>query len=471
MKSILRKSALLFLALGVLAGCVNEDDYSAPNLDCSSAGLTANKSVADVKAESTTTPVLYESETEDIIEGYVTSNDEKGNFFKTVYLQTKPTDGSAPIGFSVPLDVTTMYGEGFVPGNKVYVKLNGLYTAVVDGILSIGQLYQPAPTDTPEIGRISEFDWNRYVFPSCAEKVGENELVRQVTLAQAFNNAQLGTLIEIQNVQFSDGSIGRQFYDVDSGGGATNHTIVSASIPAVGNEGIVRFSSFASFANQIVPSGSGSIRGVLTKFGSTFQFMVRSTSDINMEGPRVDGFPPLVGNALQFLPTFNETFESYPTTSNYNGQTFAGLVNDAHVGSKYWSVRSFSNNKYAQFSSFNGNQSNVVYLMFPVQMTPGNKFSFQTKDGFNDGNVLRVYYSTNYTAGGNVGEATLVDITSSFQIATGSTSGYATNFTNSGDFTIPANVSGNGFFIFEYSGQDDTGVTTTMQIDNVKVTP
>ena len=102
-------------------------------------------------------------------------------------------------------------------------------------------------------------------------------------------------------------------------------------------------------------------------------------------------------------------------------------------------------------------------------MTPGNNFSFQTKDGFNDGAVLRVYYSTNYTAGGNVSDATLVDITSSFQIATGSTSGYATNFTNSGNFTIPSNLTGNGFFIFEYTGQDDTGVTTTMQLDNVKV--
>jgi len=471
MKSIFRKSAILFLAIGVLAGCVNEDDYANPNLDCVDPGLTANKSVADVKAAATSSPVLYESETQDIIEGYVTSNDEKGNFFKTVYLQTKPTDGSAPIGFSVPLDVTTMYGEGFIPGTKVYVKLNGLYTAVVDGILTIGQLYQPSPTDTPEIGRIAEFDFNKYVFPSCGERIDEDELVRQVSLSEAFNNAQLGTLIEIQNVQFSDGSVGRTFYDIDSGGGATNHSIISASIPPSGNEGIVRFSSFASFADEIIPSGSGTIRGVLTKFGSTFQFMIRSTSDINMQGPRVDAYPPKVGDAIQFLPTFNETFETYPTANGYNGQVFAPLINDAHIGSKYWDVRSFSNNKYVQFSSFNGNQSNQVYLIFPVQMTPGNKFSFQTKDGFNDGSVLRVYYSTNYTAGSNIDDATLIDITSSFQIATGSTSGYAANFTNSGDFIIPSNVSGNGFFFFEYTGQDDTGVTTTMQIDNVKVQP
>lgn len=463
---------MLFLALGFTVSCVNDDDYSAPNTDCVDPGLTANTSVADVKAAATSAPVQYNPTGNNIIEGYVTSNDEKGNFYKVIYLQTKPTDGTDPIGFSVPIDLTTMWGEDFYPGKKVYIKLNGLYTAVVDGILSIGGLYQSSPTAAPEIGRIAETEWRNFVFPSC-DDVDESELVRDVTIGQAYTNAVLGTLIEIDNVQFSDGSVGRKYYDVDSGGGATNHTLVSASIPPVSfsGDGIIRFSSFASFIDMIVPGESGSIRGVMTKYGSDFQFMVRSESDINLSGPRVDAYPPLVGNNIQFLQTINETFESFSTTSNYNGQTLNGLINDASIGSKYWSVRSFSGNKYAQFSSFNSNQSNVVYLIFPVQMTPGYKFSFQTKDGFNDGAVLKVFYSTNYVAGGDINAATLTDITSSFQIATGSTSGYATNFTNSGNFTIPANVSGNGFFIFQYTGQDDTGNTTTMQIDNVKVQP
>ena len=108
----------------------------------------------------------------------------------------------------------------------------------------------------------------------------------------------------------------------------------------------------------------------------------------------------------------------------------------------------------------------------PVAFTPGYKFSFKSKDGYNVGNVLKVYYSTNYTAGANIGQATLVDITSSFTIATGATSGYAVNFTNSGDYTIPATLTGNGYFIFEYSGNGVGNVlTTTMQLDDVKVIP
>ena len=58
------------------------------------------------------------------------------------------------------------------------------------------------------------------------------------------------------------------------------------------------------------------------------------------------------------------------------------------------------------------------------------------QDGFNDGDPLKVYYSTDYIPGGNMSQATLVDITSKFVIATGSKTGYATNFTDSGTYPI-----------------------------------
>ena len=473
MKSIIRKSAILFLSLGVMAGCVNEDDYSAPNLDCVDPGLTANKSVADVKNAATSAPVLYTAD--DIIEGYVTSNDEKGNFFKTVYLQTKPTDGSAPIGFSVPLDVTTMYGEGFTPGKKVYVKLNGLHVAVVDGILSIGQLFQPTPEDAPEIGRIAEADWKRFLFISCDQPVSEETLVRQLPVTQSFTNAALGTLIEIPNVQFGDASIGRTYYDIDSGGGATNHTLVSSATPAltVPNNSVIRFSSFASFADELIPSGSGSIRGVMTKFGSTFQFTIRSLSDVKLTGPRVDPFPPVVGNAIVFEGSFTENFESYTAGSNTTGQfNFPRYINDPVVGTRFWRVRSNGTpvNKFIQMTSFGGTpENNRTLFIVPVDMTAANTFKFQTRTSFVVQNSLKVYYSTNYTPGADVNAATLVDISSSFAISNGSN---ATGpFLDSGIYNIPANLTGNGYFIFEYTG---TGLTTppqttNMDIDNIVV--
>ncbi len=458
MKNILIKSALLIaLTLGVTS-CINDDTYGVPENTLTTYELTATKTVAQINASANSTAVAYTAD--DIIEAYVTSNDESGTFYKSISFQTIPTDNTAPIGFSVPVNQTSLFAKGFTPGRKVFIKLKGLYVAKVYGSMQIGSLYQGA------LGRISEFEWQNHLFPS-ATVVPETAMVRTLTLEQAYADVNQNTLVDLSIVQFSDGSINRTYYDVDSGGGATNHLLSSS---AGGTDRIIRFSSFAAFTGNQVPTLSGKIRGVLTKYNSDYQFIVRYESDIDLTQPRFDVFPPVGGTAITFAPTLNENFESYSVTSS--GATFPKYVNDPFIGSRLWDVKTFSNNKYAQMSSYNSNAVNKVYLAMPITFTPGHKFSFKSKDGFNDGNVLKVYYSTNYTAGGNMSQATLVDITSYFSIASGTSTGYATNFTNSGDYTIPATLTGNGYFIFEYSGNGVGNVlTTTMQLDDIKVIP
>ena len=52
-------------------------------------------------------------------------------------------------------------------------------------------------------------------------------------------------------------------------------------------------------------------------------------------------------------------------------------------------------------------------------------------------------------------------------ISSGTTSGYASSFVNSGAYLIPPSLTGNGYFIFEYDGTN--GITTTIQIDDINV--
>lgn len=453
--NFIKSVAFVAVLSASLTSCINDDDYGVPNQECVEPALTANKTIAEVFAAATTAVVQYTAD--DVIEGYVTSNDERGNFFKVVYVQNKPTDGSAPVGFSIAIDKTTLFGDNFYPGRKVYVKLKDLYVAKVNDGLSVGALYEGA------IGRINENQYKNFVFPSCSE-VSEEELVRELTLTQALTNANLNTLIELQTVQFADAEIGGTYYDEDSdntAGGATNRYLMDTS----GNTLALRTSSYANFSGNLLPSGSGTVRGVLTKYAGEYQFTVREESDIQLEGVRLDAAPPIVGTALTY-GLYNETFESFTV----NNQIFPNAINDAASGSRYWQVKSFSNNKYIQMSSFGGTaEANRALFIIPVDFTAASTFNFQSKDGYNDGAVLKVYYSTNYVPGGDINAATLVDITSSFTIATGSTTGYATNFTNSGNYTIPASLTGNGYFIFEYTGNGNGGPTTTMQLENIKV--
>jgi hypothetical protein len=213
-------------------------------------------------------------------------------------------------------------------------------------------------------------------------------------------------------------------------------------------------------------TGKGKIRGVLTKYNSTYQIILRTERDVNMPNQRVDYQLPIGGTAIQYLPTFTENFESYATTSS--GAVFPKYINDAFKGGRYWDVKSFSG-KYIQMSSFSSGGTNTAYLAMPIAFTPGKKLSFKTKDGFYNGPVLKVYYSKDYVPGGDFSKATLVDITSSFTIASGTETGYASNFTNSGFYTIPASLTGNGFFIFEYNTAGRAQVTSTMQLDDITV--
>src|SRR5690606_15419748 len=167
-------------------------------------------------------------------------------------------------GFSIPVDVTSTFIE-FETGRKVLIKLDNTYTDKKFGSLRIGALYGD------EVGRLSPEQYEEVLHRSCTV-VPEEDLVQNITISQALSEARINTLIELQNVQFRAEAVGDTYSDpVKQIGGATNPYIVDES----GNEIIFRTSSFANFAGSVVPEGSGTVRGVLTKYNDDYQFMAR----------------------------------------------------------------------------------------------------------------------------------------------------------------------------------------------------
>ena len=446
-----------------LMSCVNGDDYGTPDLASECISETPTKQVSDVTAAATTnTPTLWQ--TDDVIEAYVTSSDEGGNFYKTISLVSTnvigETDNSS-IGFSIPVNAYNTYTK-FEPGRKVFIHLKDMYYSFTSftGSYEIGELYVD-PTYGNEIGRISSVKYENVILRSC-DKVDEDAIVKHISIGD-IDDSYMHKLIEFDNVQFKDNSVGSTYFDPENTtGSGTNHTIVDI----YGNEIPLRISQYASFLTEIVPSGSGKIRGVLTKYGSGYQFMIRTLNDIQLNEDRfeIDLYPPIVGSSLTYNSSLLENFESYAAYDT----NFPPYINDAAVGGRYWQVRSFSGNKYIQATSFGSNEANRTLFIVPVDMTSASTFSFRSNDGYNNGSALKVYYSLDYVAGGQITDATLVDITSNFTISSGNTSGYGT-FVNSGVYNIPSSVTGNGYFIFEYTGNSPSGVTTTMQIDNISI--
>ena len=259
---------IIFLAVGFFNACVEDDDFGIPPVVCNDSE-SSNKSVEDVFDAATATATQYTAD--DVIEAYVVSSDQGGNFFKTLHLQT--LDGSR--GFSVAIDQTDLYTI-YNPGRKVYVKLNGLYTQIDFDALEIGALFEDA------VGRISENVFGDAIIKSCDE-VAEDDLVNKISISD-ISDDYLNTLVEFTGAQFEESAIGKPYYDENNDlGGATNYNIQDAS----GGSVVFRTSSFADFAGATVSGQNGTIRGVLTKFASTYQLLARTADDINLGDNRV----------------------------------------------------------------------------------------------------------------------------------------------------------------------------------------
>jgi hypothetical protein len=458
MKNIIKNIVTLTLFSTLFSSCVN-DTFDTPVQDvCVSPGLTKTKEVAAIYTTATNTTAVYTSD--DIVEAYVISSDEGGNFYKSMYFQ--PVDGSK--GFNLSVDEVNAYTKNFQPGKKVFLKLKGLAYANPSSF-GRGLIFGAPPTDIFAVDRLSGLTYKANLIPSC-DVVSEDVLVHKITLAQV-GDAYLNTLVEFDDVQFVDESAGGTYDsnrndDFDSSIFVTNGS----------NTLTIRTSRFANFAGYKVPVGKGKIRGVLSRFNSTYQVVLRTERDVNMPNPRVDYSPTLIGtNSGVFPGTVTETFESYIASPSQTN--FPNYINDAAVGSRYFEVKTFSSNKYIQMTSFGSGGANNTYLFVPVNMTTANNFSFKSNMGFWNGAVLNVYYvlATDYTPGGKVDVSKMVNITSKFTIPTTPTSGYGATFTSSGVYAIPATVSGNGYFVFEYAGNANAfpALTTTLQLDNITV--
>ena len=262
------RKLLNIIFLLILVSCVQDEDFSVPPLECNDPNLSQTISAEDLYKNSSSSAKLYEND--DVIIGYVVSSDEGGNIYKNISFVD--SDGN---GFNMAVDKYDTY-TFYEPGRKVYINLKNLYTQIDFGGLEIGELY-----NNTQIGRIPELLIEDYIKRSC-EVIDEESLVHKISLAD-ISDDYLFSLIEVDNVQFKDDEVGENFYSSSNElGGATNRYIVDDK----GYEIIVRTSSFADFANNSLPDGSGKIRGILTRFNDDYQLFIRSESDITMSGDR-----------------------------------------------------------------------------------------------------------------------------------------------------------------------------------------
>ncbi|KRD11217.1 hypothetical protein ASE21_05765 [Flavobacterium sp. Root901] len=438
----------LFFAVLFLFTCSCSKEVENPVLECTQPDFKVNKTVEKVYelSGSTAKQYLYD----DIIEAYVVSSDEGGNFFKTISLQTKASERIPAIGFSVPVDASNTYID-YRLGNKVYVKLKNQFTDLYYGGLRIGSLYVSNAGD-PTIGRISQNEYKNVLNASCTV-VDEKQLVESLSVEKALDDSKLNTLIELNDVQFTEAALGRHYFEESNNvGGSTNWNLRDKA----GNQIIFRTSSYAKFADHFVPEGSGKVKGILTKFGTDYQFMVRFESDIVMNGKRS-------------VPFFTEDFQTVKNNVNF---ALPGWSNIVEKATKLWKSMVYSGNGYAEFNTTSTTAAeNIAWLVSPkIDLTNYKNSVLSFRSAQHDLkldsslNTLEVYISTNFD-GANLSKAKWTKLNA--KVASLSTP--ARQFISSGGIDL-SSYSGNVHIAFKYigSGKDKT-LNGAFMVDDIKI--
>lgn len=453
------KSILVLLLVGLMfSSCVTDDEFDTPPLNFEEPDLDVTSSIADIKDlyenSNTTAPLKIQDSL--VLEGYVISSDQTGNFYKELVIQSSPENPEA--GISIQTEVTDLY-TFYEPGRKVYIQLAGLHVGLDGadnngngGVITLGG----APFQDG-VGRLTEAEFRQHVFRS-----GEvAEIVPTPISINQANSAKLNTLVKLEQVKFADSELGEHYGNLEDTF-SVNRTVESCD---TGETIIMRNSGFANFKNEALPEGSGDITAVLSRFNDDFQIYIRDTEDVVLDQERCE--EEYVGVVVE-IP-YTEDFESIASTGPGVVFTMEGWLNvNLNDGTRKYEAREFDNNKYPQITAFNSGENIVeAWLVTPginLNGASGNvTLNFDTKDGFYNGDGLKIYISTDFT--GDVAGATWTELNAT--LSSGNTSGYANNFTASGDIDLSSYVGQLVHIGFEYNSEG--GVTTTYQIDNLSV--
>lgn len=181
-----------------------------------------------------------------------------------------------------------------------------------------------------------------------------------------------------------------------------------------------------------------------------------------------------VGDDDYVIPTvydyaFNETFSSITTGSGSLEVpiTIDGWVNYNETSTRLWHGRTFSNDPYAEFSSYYSatGTNDIVWLITPaidLSDSNGEILSFTTKTRFSNGYPLTAFVSIDFD-GTTAGIATATWTPLTFTTPTNDDA-----IINSGNIDLSSYNSNNVRIAFKYTGSK-AGVTTTLQIDNIKI--
>lgn len=330
----------------LMASCMGSD-YAAPGLDPDNAPWGNNEitetnvvSIADLKARyaSTIASNGYVKIEEDMqIKGVVTGNDYAGNIYQQIPVQDET--GALVVG------VSASALHGFLPeGQEILIDLKDLYIGGYGEQCQIGSVYTSPNTGKTGIGRMDRYTWQKHF-----RLLGEADVAKADALAEDFDPSKLtdasymeanaGKLMTIRRVSFLNAD-GKSVFAPDDGSVALTSNCANRALKEYSSKNIVvRTSTYADFAQEIIPGGTKDIKGIFTRYYDTWQILLRSTDDItDSQTAALEGLFDSQGDFVVEDKMLSEGLSYVWTWSGSYGMKASAFVNDTNLPSESWLI-------------------------------------------------------------------------------------------------------------------------------------
>lgn len=192
------------------------------------------------------------------IRAVVVGNDITGNIYKQIYVE------DATGGLSIGIDQNNIAND-YPVGQEVVIKLQGLAATSYGGVIQLG-MNNNNPKNTRIPYEIAKKHLLKNQWPDA------KKAMPKVTTMGSITDAMIGTLIQLEGVYFEKGG---ELNYADQEMNAVNRILRDKS----GKSLYVRNSKYATFANDKLPKGNGTVVAILSKFGSDYQLFLRSADD------------------------------------------------------------------------------------------------------------------------------------------------------------------------------------------------
>jgi hypothetical protein len=400
-----------------------------------------------------------------IFEAYVVSSDEAGNFYKELVVQDRKENPQA--GINIKLDMTSYY-QFYNFGRKVYVNLKGLSLGDANGVPTLGV------AKAKQIGNIPQSRVSYHITRS-AEVAA---VVPKTIEAADFNDRLKNLYVKIDNVQFNKMLVGSSkvftFASEDNDQYDGERLVESCG---GGFPFILSTSTYSDFSSLKLPSGMGSLQGILTRdyYDKFYTIYLNSPADLKFTGNnRCDlkeftcGLASVTGSKILFEDDFTNQKNNKPV----DGKGWKNIVQE---GSRPWEAYTATGANASLGRSArmrpagSGDSKSISWLITPrinFDTNTGEVFTFKTSTSFANGSFMDVLISTNWDgAEENLLKADW-QILSAAYIA--QNNDFFGDWMSSGQVDLSC-ATGKGYIAFRYTGSDLPYYNGVYELDDIVI--